>query len=125
MNDRSPQKMNRRKFLKLAGATLGVSTATCCGLGTLATYQPKIDFVENLKLFYIVGPNFFKNLVNMKNSIISVFSAGISHMQQQVCFASFLQCGFESSYKFMRQMAYKTDCIRQYDCRFVGKQAFS
>jgi menaquinone-dependent protoporphyrinogen oxidase len=39
--------MNRRKFLKLIGATLGVSTATCCGLGTLATYQPKIDFVEN------------------------------------------------------------------------------
>jgi menaquinone-dependent protoporphyrinogen oxidase len=39
--------MNRRKFLKLIGATLGVSTAACCGLGTLATYQPKIDLVEN------------------------------------------------------------------------------
>jgi menaquinone-dependent protoporphyrinogen oxidase len=40
-------KMNRRKFLKLAGVTLGVSAVSCCGLGTLATTQPQVNFVKN------------------------------------------------------------------------------
>lgn len=39
--------MNRRNFLKVAGATLGVSAAACCGLGTLATRQPRAYFIEN------------------------------------------------------------------------------
>jgi menaquinone-dependent protoporphyrinogen oxidase len=47
MSNNIPQPMNRRKFLKLAGATLGVSAAACCGLGTLSTRQPQVDFVEN------------------------------------------------------------------------------
>jgi menaquinone-dependent protoporphyrinogen oxidase len=47
MRNNIPQTMNRRKFLKLAGITLGVSVAACGGLGTLATRQPQIDFIEN------------------------------------------------------------------------------
>ncbi len=46
MRNNNSQPMNRRKFLKLAGATLGVSAAACCGLGTLAVSQPQIDFTE-------------------------------------------------------------------------------
>ena len=47
MDTQPTTKMNRRKFLKLTGATLGVSAAACCGLGTLATIQPQVDFVED------------------------------------------------------------------------------
>ena len=47
MSNNTSHTMNRRKFLKLAGATLGVSAAACCGLGTLATRQPQVDLVEN------------------------------------------------------------------------------
>jgi menaquinone-dependent protoporphyrinogen oxidase len=53
MNSNTYQKMNRRKFLKLAGATLGVSAIGCCGLGTLAAYQPEVNFVED----HIKGDN--------------------------------------------------------------------
>ena len=47
MRNNIPQTMNRRKFLKFAGITLGVSVAACGGLGTLATRQPQVDFIEN------------------------------------------------------------------------------
>jgi menaquinone-dependent protoporphyrinogen oxidase len=53
VNSNPPQKMNRRKFLKLTGATLGVSAVSCCGLGTLATTQPQVNFVEE----HIKGEN--------------------------------------------------------------------
>jgi menaquinone-dependent protoporphyrinogen oxidase len=57
--------INRRKFLKLAGATLAVSAATCGGLGTLATRQPQIDFVEN----HYPGEN------NMKQRILVAYAS--------------------------------------------------
>ncbi len=47
MSNNTPRPMNRRKFLKLAGATLGVSAAACLGLGTVATRQPQIDFIKD------------------------------------------------------------------------------
>lgn len=46
MNNTTSQKMNRRRFLQLTGAALGVSVAACCGLGTLATIGPDIEFTE-------------------------------------------------------------------------------
>jgi menaquinone-dependent protoporphyrinogen oxidase len=46
MHSTIPRTTNRRKFLKLAGITLGVSAAACCGLGALATIGPRVDFVE-------------------------------------------------------------------------------
>ncbi len=46
MHNRIPQTTNRRRFLKLAGITLGASAAACCGLGALATAGPRVDFVE-------------------------------------------------------------------------------
>lgn len=47
MNDNTVKKMRRRKFLKVTGITLGASAVACCGLGYLATTQPKIDFIED------------------------------------------------------------------------------
>jgi menaquinone-dependent protoporphyrinogen oxidase len=47
MRNTLPQPINRRKFLKLTGLTLGASAAACCGLGALATIPPPVDFVEN------------------------------------------------------------------------------
>src|SRR5512133_295314 len=41
------QSMTRREFLKFAGIAVGVSAAACCGLGAVATIQPKIDLTEN------------------------------------------------------------------------------
>lgn len=46
MPEQTSKTMKRRKFLKVAGITLGASAAACCGLGTLATYQPRVDFIE-------------------------------------------------------------------------------
>ena len=47
MDPQPTPKLNRRKFLKLAGVTLGVSAAACCGLGAVGTYSPKARFIEN------------------------------------------------------------------------------
>ena len=66
MPNNTPQKtMNRRKFLKLAGATLGVSAVACCGLGTLATRQPQVNFIEN----HYPGEN------NMKQRILVAYAS--------------------------------------------------
>ncbi len=40
---RSEKKMNRRKFLKIAGGVVGASTLACVGAGFLGTRQPKVD----------------------------------------------------------------------------------
>ncbi len=47
MHNTVPHPMNRRRFLKWAGATLGVSAAACLGLGTLATRQPQVNLIED------------------------------------------------------------------------------
>jgi menaquinone-dependent protoporphyrinogen oxidase len=46
MDPQPTPKLNRRKFLKLAGATLGVSAVACCGLGAVGTYSPEAEFIE-------------------------------------------------------------------------------
>jgi menaquinone-dependent protoporphyrinogen oxidase len=40
-------KFSRRDFLKIAGATLGVSVLACSGLGALAMRAPEINLMEN------------------------------------------------------------------------------
>jgi len=40
-------KLSRRDFLQVAGATLGVSVLACSGLGVLATRAPEITPMEN------------------------------------------------------------------------------
>jgi menaquinone-dependent protoporphyrinogen oxidase len=40
-------KINRRRFLTLAGGTVGVTALACCGLTALGTRQPEIEFVES------------------------------------------------------------------------------
>jgi menaquinone-dependent protoporphyrinogen oxidase len=40
-------KLSRRDFLKIAGATVGVSALACGGLGVLGTRAPEISFLEN------------------------------------------------------------------------------
>lgn len=40
-------KLSRRDFLQVAGATLGVSVLACSGLGVLATRAPEITLMEN------------------------------------------------------------------------------
>ncbi|HDQ74111.1 MAG TPA: flavodoxin [Chloroflexi bacterium] len=39
--------INRRKFLQMTGAAIGVSALACCGGGVLATRTPRIDFPES------------------------------------------------------------------------------
>jgi len=53
MSNSVSQPMKRRKFLKVAGITLGASAAACCGLGALATIQPQVDLIEE----HIKGEN--------------------------------------------------------------------
>jgi menaquinone-dependent protoporphyrinogen oxidase len=40
-------KLSRRDFLKIVGATVGVSALACGGLGVLGTRAPEISFLEN------------------------------------------------------------------------------
>jgi menaquinone-dependent protoporphyrinogen oxidase len=47
MSSKTSPKINRRKFLTLAGATLGVSAAACCGLGAAGTYSPHVELTKN------------------------------------------------------------------------------
>ena len=44
--DETP-KMSRRRFLALAGGTVGVTTLACCGLTTFSPQQSEIDFIES------------------------------------------------------------------------------
>lgn len=39
--------MTRRRFLTLAGGTVGVTGLACCGLTVLSTQQPAVEFVES------------------------------------------------------------------------------
>ncbi|MBL7063605.1 MAG: flavodoxin domain-containing protein [Anaerolineae bacterium] len=45
MNKRS--EITRRRFLMLAGGTIGVTTLACCGLTALGLQQPALEFVES------------------------------------------------------------------------------
>ncbi len=47
MNEDEKPKMSRRRFLALAGGTVGVTTLACCGLATLNPQQSRIDFAES------------------------------------------------------------------------------
>ena len=40
-------KITRRRFLTLAGGTVGAAALACCGLTGLATRQPDVEFVES------------------------------------------------------------------------------
>ena len=40
-------KITRRRFLMLAGGTVGVTGLACCGLTVLSTQQPAVEFVES------------------------------------------------------------------------------
>lgn len=40
-------KITRRRFLALAGGTIGVTTLACCGLTALGTQQPTVKFIES------------------------------------------------------------------------------
>jgi menaquinone-dependent protoporphyrinogen oxidase len=45
MNDNT--KITRRRFLALAGGTVGVAALACCGLTGLVTRQPTVEFIES------------------------------------------------------------------------------
>ena len=40
-------KITRRRFLALAGGTVGAATLACCGLTGLAARQPAVEFIES------------------------------------------------------------------------------
>ena len=40
-------KITRRRFLTLAGGTVGVTTLACCGLTALSAQQPAVEFIES------------------------------------------------------------------------------
>ena len=45
-SDRNTKAVSRRKFLKIAGVSVGAGTLACSGLGMLAIHQPKIEIVK-------------------------------------------------------------------------------
>lgn len=43
-------KITRRRFLALAGGTIGVTALACCGLTVLGTRQPAVKFISKIRL---------------------------------------------------------------------------
>ena len=39
--------ITRRRFLTLAGGTIGATALACCGLTVVGTQEPEVEFVES------------------------------------------------------------------------------